>query len=72
MSTTLGNMGQIAEARMRFEAGIARYDPQHHDEYTSVHGFDPGVACRVEHGRRRCTADQRRSGAADHSGGGKR
>src|SRR5262249_40138224 len=48
VGTTLGNMGQIADARARFEAGIAHYDPQRHDEYTSVHGFDPGVACRVE------------------------
>jgi predicted ATPase len=52
MGTTLGNMGQIVTARSHFERGIALYDPRQHDDYTAVHGFDPGVACRVELGGR--------------------
>jgi predicted ATPase len=52
MGTTLGNMGQLATARTHFEKGIALYDPRQHDRYTSVHGFDPGVACRAELGGR--------------------
>ncbi len=52
LGTTLGNMGQIVTARSHFEQGIALYDPRQHDDYTAVHGFDPGVACRVELGGR--------------------
>jgi predicted ATPase len=52
MGTTLGNMGEIVSARSHFERGITLYDSRQHDDYTSVHGFDPGVACRVELGGR--------------------
>lgn len=52
MGATLGNMGEIVPAKTHFERGIALYDPAQHDEYTAVHGFDPGVACRVELGGR--------------------
>jgi predicted ATPase len=52
MGTTLGNLGEIVQARSHFERGIELYNPQQHDYYASVYGFDPGVACRVELGGR--------------------
>jgi predicted ATPase len=46
MGQTMYWLGEMAQARVHFEQGMALYDPQQHRSHTYVYGQDPGVMCR--------------------------
>jgi class 3 adenylate cyclase/predicted ATPase len=47
LGTTLLFLGELTEARIYLEQGIALYDPQHHRALAFRYGADPGIVCRL-------------------------
>jgi predicted ATPase len=46
MGTTMFWLGEMRQAQVNFEQGMALYNPQQHRSHAFVYGQDPGVACQ--------------------------
>ena len=47
LGLTMFWLGEMAQARVHLEQGMALYDPQKHRSHAFVYGQDPGVACQA-------------------------